>query len=355
MKSAYVFDFNNILLDIKNRVNLANDPRNADVLIIWQDVRGAMKTLCDINNDYLKKPVVVVQHGRGATRDYLEPNNFKMVADRMCVWGQTEFDRMKKAGYGDRAIITGSPLVKYTRTRMEREQKAKNAKVIVYTPIISDKEQAFNIEVALELRKIEYTYVQEKLRACAKDLKKGWHSWMVDQTCATENQVPYELLHKEWYPIHKITDIHDKKLYHGEHVLTTVTHSKHLETSKILLNNCDCVLGIEEGTFQLMATAMGIPTVIVDGFKYETYGGVSNYDRMEVIRTNATAFCELKDLRQTIENEMNNPDKRKNAREEVTKNEFDPFPDKDPIELIIDVASELAGADVRHQANLVEV
>ena len=77
---AFVQDFNNVLSDVKSRVNLVRDPREADVLILWQDVRGSMRTLCDINQEYMKKPVVVVQHGRGATRDYLEPNNFKLLS-----------------------------------------------------------------------------------------------------------------------------------------------------------------------------------------------------------------------------------------------------------------------------------
>ena len=94
--NAYISDFNNIFIDLKKRVNCVNDPREADVLILWQDVRGSMKTLCDINRDYLGKPVVIVQHGRGATRDYLEPNNFKLTADRICVWGQKEADRMAR-------------------------------------------------------------------------------------------------------------------------------------------------------------------------------------------------------------------------------------------------------------------
>lgn len=353
---AYIADWNNILQGVKSRVNIAQDPRDADVLILWQDVRGYMRTLCDINKDYMNKPVIVVQHGRGATRDYLEPNNFKLIADKICVWGQKEYERMDKAGYADRTVITGSPLVHYTRNRQERQTKAIGRKVIVFTPIISSHEEVENIEIALELRKIEYSYVQEILRANKDLLKKGWHSWCVDPETATENSIPYENLHKKWHVIHKLTDIHDSKLYHGEHVKTTVTHAKHLETSSLILNNCDCVVGLEEGTFQLMATAMGIPTVNVDGFRYLSYGGVDNYDRMEVIRTDATAHCDLKDLRQTIEQETNNPDLRKDAREEVTRSEFDPYPDKDPIELIIDEACKLVNADIRiKRPELVEV
>lgn len=355
LMKAYIADFNNVLLDVKKRVELVSDPRDADVLILWQDVRGSMRTLADINLDYMGKPVVIVQHGRGATRDYLPPNSFKLVADRICVWGQKEWDRMDKAGYGDRAIITGSPLVHWTRNPRPRQLNIKDRKVIVFTPVITSHEEVDNIEVALELRKIEYTIAQETMRQNRKGLKSMWHSWVIDPEVATENQIPYELLHKEWNVIHKLTDMHDSKLYHGEHIKTTVTHTKHLENSHIILSNCDCVVGLEEGTFQLMASAMGIPTVIVDGFEYGAYGGVQEY-KPEIIRTDATSFCQLDNLRNTIQEELNNPQQRKDARLKVVQEEFDPYPDKDPIELIIDVASELCGGDIRVKStDLVEV
>lgn len=349
-----VYDFNNVLLDVKNRVNYVTDPREADILILWQDVRGAMRTLCEINEAYMNKPVVVVQHGRGATRDYLPPNKFPLKASKICVWGPAEANRLYQAGYDEkRVVVTGSPLVKWTRNRKERQPMAVGRKLITFTPVITSHEEPENIITALELRKIEYTIAQEVLEAHRDTLKEMWHSWVIDPEVATENSIPYELLHKTWHPIYKLTDIHDSKLYHGEHIKTTVTHSAHLETSSLILNNTDCAVGLEEGTFQLMATAMGIPTVIVDGFEYGSYGGVKNYTT-EKIRTDATAFCSLKDLRQTIENEMNNPEQRKDARERVTQDEFDPYPDKDPIELILDTASELVGADVR-KTDLVEV
>lgn len=352
---AYISDFNNILLNVRRRVETVSDPRQADILILWQDVRGAMKTLCDINKNYTNKPVIIVQHGRGATRDYLPPNSFPLLADKICVWGETEAERVRQAGYSnDRIAITGSPLTFYTRNPIARQDSAKGKRIITYTPVITSHEEVFNIEVALELRKIEYTIAQETLRKNYGSLKNMWHSWCVDPEVATENQIPFELLHKDFYPIHKLTDIHDEKLYHGEHIKTTVTHAKHLETSHIILSNSDCVLGIEEGTFQLMATAMGIPTVIVDGFEYGDYGGVKDY-KVEKIHTEATAFCQLQDLRQTIEDELNHPEKRKDARESVTRNEFDPYPDKDPIELIIDEACKLVNADIRIKSQLMEV
>ena len=83
----YLVDRNNVLLNLKDRFELAEYPREADCFVLWQDVRGEMVELCRLNKEYLKKPVVVVQHGRGATNDYLPPNKFPMRADKFCCWG----------------------------------------------------------------------------------------------------------------------------------------------------------------------------------------------------------------------------------------------------------------------------
>lgn len=345
---AYVCDFNNILLELKNRVELVTDAREADVIILWQDVRGAMKELCELNRDFIGKPVIVVQHGRGATRDYLAPNNFKLIADKICVWGEAEAERMAKAGYADKTVITGSPLTFYTR-QVKRTVNDEN--LIIYTPVITSHEEPDNLEVYYELKKIEFDYAQDILREKKSALKKLWQAHILNEDCATIDKIPYDLLRKNFFLVSKLTDIHDHELYQGIFVKTSVTNITHLENSMKIFQEADCVVGMEEGTFQLMASALDIPTVIVDGFKYGAFGGVENYNA-EMIHTPATAFCELSKLKETIKYELENKQLRQDARAEVVRREFDPFPDKDPIELIIDVASELAGGDIRKQTKV---
>jgi hypothetical protein len=340
---AYIADFNNILIGLKSRVDLARDPREADVLILWQDVRGTMRTLCELNKDFLGKPVLVVQHGRGATRDYLPPNSFPLLADRICVWGESELDRMKRAGYGGRTVVTGSPLAPLLRNL---DRKPHKETVIVYTPVIAAHEEAFNLKVFYTLKKLEYDNAIRVLDEHASSLKKGWHAWMVDPDCATENQVPYDLLRNDFFLVSKLTGIHDQKLYHGVQIKTEVTNIIHLENTIKTLSGCDLVIGLEEGTFQLMASSLGIPTIVVNGFEYGDYGGVKDY-KAEIIQTPATAFCDLADLSQTITHELKHKNERNHAREEIRRREFDPFPDKDPVETILDLASELAGGNIR--------
>lgn len=344
---AYISDYNNILLELSRRVELVEDVRDADVIITWQDVRGAMKELAVMNKELMGKPLVVVQHGRGATRDYLPPNNFELLADKICVWGPAEAERLYKAKIAkDRVVVTGSPLTYYTRKAEPMGEDGKKNKIILFMPVITSKEEPDNLKVFYKLKQIEYKYAFNRLEKFGKDLKTAWKAWQIDETCATDSNIPYDLLRQDFFLMSKITPIHDKQLYHGPVVTTSVSHVAHLENTMKLLVNSSCVVSLEEGTAQLLCAALGTPCVNVEGFKYGDFGGVKDY-KTEEIHTKATAFCKLDDIEKTILNEIQNKDKRTLARQEVCFNEFDPDPRKDPIEEIIDVASELAGGDIR--------
>lgn len=344
---AYISDYNNILLELSRRVDVVEDVRDADVIITWQDVRGGMKELALMNREYLKKPFVVVQHGRGATRDYLPPNNFELIADKICVWGPAEAERLYKAKVEkSRIVVTGSPLTFYTRNAEPMGEDGKKNKIILFMPIITSKEEPDNLKAFYKLKQIEYKYAFNRLEKYQKELKTAWKAWQIDETCATESNLPYDLLRQDFFLMSKLTEIHDKLLYHGPQVRGSVVHAIHLENLMKLLVNSSCVVSLEEGTAQLLAASLGIPCVNIEGFKYGEFGGVKDY-KTEEIHTKATAFCKLEDLEKTILNEIQNKDKRTLARQEVCFNEFDPDPRKDPIEEIINVASELAGGDIR--------
>ena len=129
----YLQDYNNVMSSIKTReeFEIVDDARDCDCIVLWQDVRAYLQELCVINKIYMHKPVVVVQHGRAASNDYLPPNNFPMIADKFCCWGERDRQRLIRAGYGDRAVVTGSPL-----TRFLKPKKEHNGKNIVYQPIM---------------------------------------------------------------------------------------------------------------------------------------------------------------------------------------------------------------------------
>ena len=346
---AYISDYNNILLELSRRVETVEDVRDADVIITWQDVRGGMKELAEMNRDLMQKPLVVVQHGRGATRDYLPPNSFHLIADKICVWGPAEAERLYKANVNkNRIVVTGSPLTFYTRNAPIKGADGLANNIILFMPIITSKEEPDNLKVFYKLKQIEYRYAFNRLEKYQKELKAAWKAWQIDETCATESNLPYDLLRQDFFLMAKLTEIHDRLLYHGPQVRGSVAHSIHLENLMKLLVNSSCVISLEEGTAQLLCAALGIPCVNVEGFKYGDFGGVKDY-KTEEIHTKATSFCKLDDIEKTILYEIQNKEKRKLARQEVCFNEFDPDPSKDPIEEIINVASELAGGDIRIQ------
>jgi hypothetical protein len=331
---VYLSDFNNILAPIRDKFEIVTDARDADVFLLWQDVRGDMLELCKINNEYLHKPVVVVQHGRGATNDYLPPNKFPLLADKICCWGMKDYERLERAGYADKAVITGSPLVSFIKPK-----ETHDGKNIVFVPIITNHEEPDNILAYWKLKQIELSKSSNKIRKNYDKLRNYWNAWEVEPTSATEGSIPYYNFNREWRLIAKITGIHDKRLYIGDVISTIQVNKSHIADCINLLSVSDCVVGIEEGTFQLLAMAMGIPCVMVDGFKYRNYGGI-DYSSVEMAKTNSVRRVELSELEKTIDEELANPDALKEEREKIVLEEL--WDGKtDPITNIINVVKEI--------------
>jgi len=314
--NVYLKDFNSVLTPLKNRFDLVNDPREADILVLWQDVRGNMLELCRINKEYLHKPVVVVQHGRGATNDYLPPNKFPMMADKFCCWGIKEYERLQRAGYADKAVITGSPLATYINPKVKHDGKN-----IVFCPVVISHEEPDNINIYWTLKEIELKKSRQKLINHYDALRKDWNAWIVEPKSATEGSIPYYNFNKEWRLLAKLTGVHDKRLYMGDVVQTLQINKTHIEDIIRVLSLTDCVVGIEEGTFQLLAMAMNVPCIMVDGFKYREYGGI-DYSSVEMIKTNSVRRVELSKIEDAIDEELKNPDVLKTEREQIVKDEF---------------------------------
>lgn len=332
----YLQDYNNVMSSLKEReeFEIVEDARDCQCIVIWQDVRGALSELCEINKNYMHKPVVVIQHGRAATNDYLPPNNFPMYADKFCCWGERELVRLDKAGYLDRAVVTGSPLVPFIKPKKEHDGKN-----IIFVPIVTSHEEPDNILAYWKLKQIEIAKSSQKLMKHYDALREGWHAWNVEPTSATEGSVPYYNFNKDWRLVAKITYLHDKRLYMGDVVQTLQANRTHIEDCMQLLSVSDCVVGVEEGTFQLLAMVMGIPCVMVDGFKYREFGGI-DYSNVDMVKTKSVRRVQLSEIEKTIDEELANPDALKEEREKCVREEF--WDGKtDPIENIINVIKEI--------------
>jgi len=331
----YLEDYNNVMTHLvkSGEFEIVKDARDCDCLVLWQDVRGYLQELCLINKEYMHKPLVVIQHGRAATNDYLYPNNFPFLADKFCCWGEKDYQRLVRIGQGDKGVITGSPLVPFLKPRKEH-----NGKNIVFCPIITTHEEPDNIHVHWKLKQIELKKSSQKLMKSYDVLRDNWNAWEVEPTSATEGTIPYYNFNKDWRLIAKITYLHDKRLYMGDVVQTLQNNKIHINDCITLLSVTDCVVGLEEGTFQLLAMAMGIPCVMVDGFKYREFGGI-DYSKVDMVKTEAVRRVELSEIERVIDEELANPDVLKAERERVLRDEF--WDGKtDPIRNIINVIKE---------------
>lgn len=239
-----------------------------------------------------------------------------MQATKFCCWGPKDYARLERAGYADRAVITGSPLVDLITPRLNHEGSN-----IVYCPVITMHEEPENVAGYWELKRIELKKAVEVLKKHNEALKDGWHAYNIDPNSATEQTIPYHNINKDWRLIAKLTDMHDKKLYFGDVVQTLPSNRTHLSDTMKLLSVTDCVVGIEEGTFQLLAMAIGIPVVMVDGFKYKIYGDV-DYSSVEMIKTDAVRRVDSSELEKAIDEELNNPDALKAERDRVVREEL---------------------------------
>jgi len=334
LAKIFLRDFNNVLAPVKDKLETVSDPRDADCLLLWQDVRGDMLELCKINKEYLHKPVVIVQHGRAATNDYLKPNQFPMQADKFCCWGVKDYERLERAGYKGKAVITGSPLVSFIKPKEKHDGKN-----VIFVPVVTSHEEPDNIITYWHLKGLELKKASEKIKQCYDKLRTGWHAWNVQETSATEGSIPYYNFNRDWRLIAKITSIHDKRLYLGDVISTLQINKTHLADCAELLTVSDCIVGMEEGTFQLLAMAMDIPIVMVDGFKYREYGGI-DYSSVEMVKTKGVRRVELSEVEKVIDEELANPDSLKTEREKVVKDELWDG-ETDPITNIINVVKEI--------------
>jgi len=315
----FLRDYNGILQSLGKRtdeLNFVQDPRDCECIVTWQDVRGEMKELAKINKEYLHKPFITVQHGRGCTRDYEAPDNFPLLCDKFCCWGQDDYERLCKLGYKDRAVITGSPLL--NRIIPKEIHSDRN---IVYAAVTTMHEEPDNLITFWELKKIELENAQNVLRKHRNQLINEWNSWIINPDNSTDGTIPYMDINRNWRLIAKLTPIHDKALYSGAVTLTAPTNVAHIENSVKLLSQTDVVVCLEEGTFQVLVMAMDIPVIVVKGFTLTNYGG-QDYSERKVIKTNGARWVDLCDLRQAIEDELSNPSGLAEERRKVVKREF---------------------------------
>jgi len=278
---------------------ITDNYHEADVFVLWQDVRGHCLDIAGIAKRQLGKPVIVVQHGRGASRDYCRPNNFPLIADVICVWGEADRRRLLEAGVSDERIaVTGCPLFPMLKPR-NRQRDGIN---VLFVPVIAQKEEPENILVYAALKIWESENLIKNIQADFHKYKKAWaveiteYRDIIGQDGKTERRlwnrsVEPRILRNKTYARGlvnvKATGIHDIYQYQAPVVVTQQGDPDHARCVIDMLSNVDAMVCLEEGTMQLLAHAMGIPVIVADIYSYGNYGGTSNYDAVEKIKTKA--------------------------------------------------------------------
>jgi hypothetical protein len=84
---------------------------------------------------------------------------------------------------------------------------------------------------------------------------------------------------------------------------------------------------------------MGIPCVMVEGFKYRELGGI-DYSTVDMVKTKAVRRVELSKVEEAIDELLSNPEALKEEMERVVKDEFWNG-EGNPIENIVNVIKEM--------------
>jgi hypothetical protein len=106
-----------------------------------------------------------------------------------------------------------------------------------------------------------------------------------------------------------------------------------------LLQQTDVVVGMVESTFQLLAMAMDIPVVICREWEFKIYGD-KDYTHCDHLKSDAATYCDVNELRKTIEQELAHPERLKEQRKNFVKRELGDIT-QDPDKNIINVMRSL--------------
>ena len=92
-------------------------------------------------------------------------------------------------------------------------------------------------------------------------------------------------------------------------------------------------------TFQLLAMAMDVPVVVCKEWEFKIYGG-KDYSKCDHLISDGVTYCDLGDLRKTVEQELSHPERLAEQRKQTVLREFGDLT-TDPDKNIINVIKEL--------------
>lgn len=272
----YLTDHNRVLADVRKALGeqIVSTPEEADKVIVWQDVIGLSMGIVKLAK-MKGKPSIMMQHGRWGTSLYYPPFNQPILADYICVWGQQVKDKMLTTGISPKRLhITSSTIFKYLIPR-----KPHQGINIVFTPEHWDADVPENHLVYDELKKI-----------------------------------------KEVNLIVKTVNLYDKDNYENV-IYTDRGREEHLKICAEVLSTADIVIGVMEGTFELLAQVLDIPVIIVDIWQPKSFRGDEGYKYYNRMKSKAAKYIPLEILQDEIRRQIENPGEFKEARQKVALSE----------------------------------
>lgn len=272
MRKIYSAEHNGIIEDINPHFVVVTTIEEADVIVLWQDVVGFCKSFAHLAK-HLKKKIVVIQHGVGAMDDYGPPNNYTLIADKMCVWSQNDVDMLKSFGIPAKKYeLTGTTIWSHLKPK----QKHQGVNVL-FKPAHWDQDVQENYKVMEELRKIKginlYTKIHESQNLNSDDF---------DNIVYSDREKP-----------------------------------GHLDICGDILSKTDIMVGIaSEGTLGLLGYGQDIPMIIPDIWKPRQF---LNAATPEMKYTEACHKIPLEDLRKAIWNAVEHPEFKREERKKVAE------------------------------------
>jgi len=285
---------NGVLSELKPHFELTNSIQEADAVVLWQDTMG-LELLTAKTAKRLRKPVVVIQHGRGVGEDYCPPLSNPFLFDKICVWSVSDKEQMIKCGIPENKIeITGTTIFKNLKGREPHDGIN-----ILYSPEHWDYDIEENIEVMDELKKI-----------CKKN---------------------------NWNLTAKIIEKHEPENYKGYSVFTNRGQPDHLKIVCGLISKADVIVSLSEMTLELLAEASDVPVVCYTNIKQRKLNNNPAY--LELYRTYSKAVKQvdnLDKLEETIKSQIKNPQELQKERADIALLEGG-IDIKDPLQNMINV------------------
>lgn len=291
----YISSFNGILDDlimaVHRKGDLVQDWREADVIVMWQDVLGGMRDLAE-SARMMGKKVYVAEHGLLSINDYIPPLQRSLIANKFMAWGEESKRRLNEAGI-DNVVVTGSTIFNQMRPKRLHEGKR-----VLFAPRHWDIELPENLHIAEELKKLpKDIYVYSKI-------VEGEHN-------------------PENYP----NPLQSNRLA-----------PNHLMACYDALKDADVLVTLGEGTIASLAYYLDIPVVSSNEWNTKVLLG-KEYDQKTFFSqvSYACHIVSLENLNDTILQELKNPSLKRESRLKFLNEYIDYQSEKSALEKQLEV------------------